>query len=125
MTDYFDLLHPYMQFVITDGYSRILGQQSIPININYVLGYWQDPKTRAVWGDYQIENVYMTDRVKVFKVNNVHIGILTASFWYWGLNHGRNTVETKEGFWRLAIIPPVLAVRTVFGTPFTQLLTRQ
>lgn len=118
MTDYFSMLNPYMQFVIPDGYSRILGQQSIPININYVIGYWQDPRTQQVWGNYTIENVYMTDRVKIFKVNNIHLGSLVAGFWFWGLNHGRNTVETKEGFWRLAIIPPTLAINTILGNKF-------
>ncbi|MEM3873405.1 MAG: hypothetical protein QXE05_12670 [Nitrososphaeria archaeon] len=113
--NYFDMYDQYMQFLVPDCTSRILGQQSISAPVTDVLAYWQQAVALNKWGTPQIVIVYQAPRFLAFRVNNILIGGYKTSLWFWGLVHGRNTVATKVGFWGLAIVPPFVGINTLVG----------
>jgi hypothetical protein len=114
----FDIYNDYMHFLVADGNSRVLGQQSITTNIINIYKYWVGAIQRGEWGNTtNIVLVYNGPRFIAFRVNDIYMGGVKMNMWYWGLRYGRNTVETKVGFWGLAIIPPIIGINTVLPSP--------
>jgi len=117
MTDYVSIYDKYMQFIVPDATSRILGQQSIGSNIKNIHGYWQQAIQMGLWGKPDLVMIRETPRFMAFRVNNIMIGGYKTSLWFWGLTFGHNTVVTKVGFWSLAILPPIVGINTVVAQP--------
>jgi len=114
---YFDMYNQYMEFLVPDVTSRVLGQQDIQANVYDIYNYWQEAIQLGAWGKPSITDVYKTNRVLIFRVDNIKIGGITVSLWVWGLAHGVNTVVTKVGFWKLDIIGARGILNTIFNVP--------
>jgi len=111
-------LNQYMKFIIPDATSRILGQQSINANVLDVYAYWQQAVSSTEWGNPTISVILDRPRVLVFLVSNISIGgqgAYSSNLYFWGIKiGGKNTVVTKQGFWRLGILEPRTLINNVF-----------
>jgi hypothetical protein len=109
----FALLDKYMQFIIPDANSRILGQQNIHFNILDVLAYWQDPSAQSEWGGPTVTTLFdrsgrLIAPFYAFLVNGIQMGTnFPLSLYFWGETTGINTVVTRRQFWKLYFISSI------------------
>jgi hypothetical protein len=112
-TNSFDQLDKYMQFIIPDCNSRILGQQNIHFNILDVIAYWEDPRAKAEWGDFTMKMVVNRNDKPIgpwiaILVSNINMGQnFPASLYFWGQAPGINTIVSRYQWWKLYVISAI------------------
>jgi len=96
---------PVVASAIYANYYRVLGQSSLPFNINEMIKF-VEAETRG-YGKFGGTMKWIQDGTvfKAVRWEDVTVGEdVTFNMIVWGFNAGKNTVFSRVGFWRMYIL---------------------
>lgn len=86
-------------------YTRVLGQNTLHVPIEEIHGYFDEVTTMRPGELEEIVVEVDTPHFLEFLVKGYALGEeLTMNFRVWGLKHGRNTVFTRIGWWKIRVL---------------------